>query len=925
MGDAALDAFAESLKSLPAAHRQAAYEGFAKAAPEDRPQIARILAEFARNPKAAAAAQEQTRLVRWKADPVVFAEEVFGYFIYDKQADYIRDLAFESRVAAVSGHKTGKLLHPDTPIPTPSGMRRYGDLRVGDEVFSDTGCPCRIVGEVHWKNRPLMRVHFADGTWVDADEKHEWVVHTHKSRKRTWHPAVTVETHELLERLTVPNGRGKDGKPRQIPNFTVDLPGPLQLPRRDLPLDPYVLGAWLGDGTSAGASITGLSEICGSLAAAGCAVGRRTPKKNNRAAKIGIGKATARPHLRGHRNDVTDALRTLGVLNNKHVPNEYLWASKEQRLALLQGLMDTDGHCDKRHRLQFCNTNKQLADSVLFLVRSLGIKARIHEKRATLYGRDMGPKWHVEWGHPLAVFRLPRKLARLRTSWTQKANAHRRMAVVNVERLPDHVDSKCIEVDSPSHLYLCGESMVPTHNSMSYAIVAWWDAHLHGNARVILTSASSGQVDAILWREIVTLWHKAADDKRWDHTPERPSLKPKFKLTPEEPPGLAQTGIHLANGSEIWGFTTDKRERIAGISGGRLLFLVDEASGYPDDFFEALVGNCMGGNARIGAASQGTKQTGWFYDAFHKKKHIWKTHEMSCYDTPNARAGRVIVSGLASLESIELMKEDFGEDSEQFRIRALGKFPSGSSDAVISRDLVNAGVARWKEVALVDGVYVGDKSFLDDGEGPLVLGVDIARFGDDDTTVTPVRGLRTGTTVTRHGFDTVDVAELAAETARELRRPHERVIIRIDTTGGLGAGPADALRRLRTRHGLEEFDVVDMNYSENARNDKCFRLRDELWWGGRQALKAGAMIPPNPKLERELSEPTYRTRTEDGRIKVESKDEMKKRLKRSPDTADGWLQAVYDPDAYEGRDMPPTYDNVPTNIRLPMSVGVQGF
>jgi phage terminase large subunit-like protein len=201
-------------------------------------------------------------------------------------------------------------------------------------------------------------------------------------------------------------------------------------------------------------------------------------------------------------------LRQLGVLNNKHVPAIYLRASISQRLALLQGLMDTDGSVNDS-KVEFSNSNWLLVEAVAELATSLGQKPVITERRARLNGRDYGPCWRVTWRPTMQVFRLPRKVARLDVSGrSQGLRNHHRM-IIGVERIPP-TPMRCLTVDSPNSMFLCGEGMIPTHNTRTgaetltewakttkgtYAVVG----PTFGDARAICVEGSgSGLIDVLL-------------------------------------------------------------------------------------------------------------------------------------------------------------------------------------------------------------------------------------------------------------------------------------------------------------------------------------------------------------------------------------------------------------------------------------------
>ena len=160
-------------------------------------------------------------------------------------------------------------------------------------------------------------------------------------------------------------------------------------------------------------------------------------------------------------------LNEANLLNAKHIPAVYFRASAPQRLALLQGLMDTDGYIDARGLAEFTSTNRHLAEGVVEIARSLGQKPTLKTGRATLYGKDCGEKYRVTWRPTVDVVSLPRKTKRLKPYGAQgMRNCHR--MIVGVTEIPVQ-PMRCITVDSPNAMYLAGEGMVPTHNTRSGA------------------------------------------------------------------------------------------------------------------------------------------------------------------------------------------------------------------------------------------------------------------------------------------------------------------------------------------------------------------------------------------------------------------------------------------------------------------------
>ncbi len=380
----------------------------------------------------------------------------------------------------------GKLLPLDTPLPTPSGWTTMGEIRKGDELYDETGHQCVVTHVFDIKSEPeLWRLTFDDGSTIDACSDHQWVTfnakelgaltrRTDESRSRrqakrpsrkgkkksklfseviskrnqTHRPATkapptgTIRTTREIA-ATLLNYRGRR-------NHAIEVAEPLLTVAAELPIAPYLLGVWLGDGTRTTGQVTSADpEIFESFTRLGYELGKPASKPNSKAvSKTVLG-------LRGQ-------LAALCVLDNKHIPSVYTRASKEQRLALLQGLMDTDGTV-ARHSgaAEFTTTCPRLAEGIAELIVSLGWKARVREGRAKLSGKDHGPKWTLKWNASDYVFRLDRKRD-LQTLATRRTCRFR--YIVNAERIASR-PGRCISVDSDRRLYLAGKQMVPTHNS----------------------------------------------------------------------------------------------------------------------------------------------------------------------------------------------------------------------------------------------------------------------------------------------------------------------------------------------------------------------------------------------------------------------------------------------------------------------------
>lgn len=346
----------------------------------------------------------------------------------------------------------GKALALDTLVPTPSGFKELREIAPGDAVFDDAGQPT-LVANVSpvMIGRPCREVEFSDGTIVVTDVDHRW--RTTDKRGRSARPRISrvVTTGEIEQTLRAG---------REI-NHQIALAAPIQYPRRELSIDPYVLGVWIGDGTTTKAEVTTAdAPILDAIASGGYAVAaRRTARLTYRIGGVGHTRNLATGRYEQN-SSLSSSLRALGLLGNKHIPGTYLRASVEQREALLQGLMDTDGYVDSLGRCDIVTTKRRLADDYAELIASLGFRPTLAKKRAMLNGVDRGPAYEIQFVPDRVVFRLPRKRARQKTSGI----VHRFRSIKRVNVVPS-VPVKCIEVTAPSRLFLITRAFIPTHNS----------------------------------------------------------------------------------------------------------------------------------------------------------------------------------------------------------------------------------------------------------------------------------------------------------------------------------------------------------------------------------------------------------------------------------------------------------------------------
>ena len=240
---------------------------------------------------------------------------------------------------------------------------------------------------------------------------------------------------------------------------SIPLALPLRLPERSLSVDPYLLGLWLGDGTSSSAAITCHADDEPHYRSRAEAAGERWRIQKN------CGDILTCVLTRGPVPLFWTRLKEMGLVRNKHVPMEYLRSDQQQRLALLQGLMDSDGYIDDvRGSAEFTSTSERLARATLELLLTLGQKPTLGRGNATLNGRIIGDKWRVHFSPTLMVVSLQRKVERLAPFLdARKAPALSRLDQRYIRSVEPEgtADTSCLEVDSVSGLFLSGTHLVP--------------------------------------------------------------------------------------------------------------------------------------------------------------------------------------------------------------------------------------------------------------------------------------------------------------------------------------------------------------------------------------------------------------------------------------------------------------------------------
>lgn len=421
--------------------------------------------------------------------------------------------------------------------------------------------------------------------------------------------------------------------------------------------------------------------------------------------------------------------------------------------------------------------------------------------------------------------------------------------------------------------------------SSAAAGIALWYYCSFDDARVVMTSTTSRQVDEILWRELRMmrarggrcLACKAADPDGMVIT--RPC--PHSSLIEGDQGVLARTGLKSADFREVVGFTARESEAVAGISGRNLLYIADEASGIPDEIYEAIEGNRAGG-ARIVLLGNPTRNEGEFFEASESKAHLYRVITISSEESPNVVAGEVLIPGLATRDWIEEKKLEWGQDSPLYKVRVKGEHALHEDGKIFSIHAISAAEQRWYETPETGRLFVGL-----DPAGPSGSG--------DETVFAPRRGLKVLDLQAHRGLN--DEAHLVHLLALLIKHklPRETPVVVLDREGSIGSSLLGLLRNY-VDDNPGAFELVSVRASDRAvRKPQIYdRVRDELCANLEAWLRDGGALPEDVKLAKELHALEWHTQLT-GRLKVTPKDEVRKMLGRSPDRYDATTLSVWEP------------------------------
>lgn len=438
-------------------------------------------------------------------------------------------------------------------------------------------------------------------------------------------------------------------------------------------------------------------------------------------------------------------------------------------------------------------------------------------------------------------------------------------------------DVQCIQVDSPDHLYLCGEGAVPTHNSMIASVLAcWWvSTKPPGQAIVVSTAPTYAQVNKILWEEIRK--HHSNASRGEYPMPGRVTQADEWKLGDGQIVGF---GRKPAKGD---------RHSFHGIHRRYVLALLDEACGIPEEIWTGVEAITTNVGCRILAIGNPDDINTDFGKNFTEPKtaHLWHRISIPASSTPNFTGEpvpRLLNEVLVSRDWVAERKDDWGEKDPRYISKVMAEFPKESMSSLFSPSLVADAIDEPPAPALYS---------------VLRLGVDVARFGSDKTVVVSYSGVTAQIEESWSGTDTVSSAHKVLQIAERLKEERKApwVEIRVDAVG-LGAGVVDTLNARAMLLPEPWFTVYEMHGSAappvNVGGSVYGFYNARAYWFEqlRQKMRNGSvnLVDPDELLADDLKMVFYSFKN--GRLLIASKEDMRKEYGRSPDYADALTYAT---------------------------------
>lgn len=809
--------------------------------------------------------EAQKKRAAYKDDPVAWARDIAGQHLWSSQAEVARSVAANQNVAVKAGHSVGKALSLDTPLPTPTGWTTMGDVQPGDFLLDENANPTRVIATSDTWMEDTYRVTFEDGTYIDAAAQHEWNVldltkRTARMKRGVedwrdyWDSTVIKETQELYREQLTRSGQSR---------WRIPAARAMKGRYQDFLIDPYVLGAWLGGGSSHGAFMTVHPddfEILSRFEDAGYRVRELSGEYSWSFADNGVFVAT---------------IRDMDLWKNKHIPESYLRSSIPQRQELLRGILDTDGRVSRNGVVTIDLMSEKLARGVAELVRSLGGRATFRLRDATLNGRVVGTRCRmtikIQDFNPFSLKRKADRWAAVRNGGKSEAT---KRSIVSIE-LIETVPTKCVHVDSERHLFLAGEGMIPTHNSYLAALLScWWVDTRYPDCFLASTAPSTAQIGAIVWREINRM--KALIDRRYkegliDHT--LPGYITSDNVWKTE------AGIPIGFGRKPPDQKTDDAFQGLHASQG-VLAIGDEAVGLTEEMIDALGNITATKNSRRVLICNPTNPASYVARLFKDRPANWTFHTISVLNSPNFTEERFetppkVLEALADQSFVDSKREEYGEGSPRWVSRIEGEFAW------------DVGNTLFKATDL-EKAY--DTDIVPAEDVRPVLGVDVSRS-------------KTGDTNTIYEFCDGKLRFVdewndpnAMNTARKIHQiALEKGVAEVRIDGvGLGGPIADAVREMSS----DKYEVIEiLGGNPSPDRNRWYNFRAWSFWTFQNRMSKGEIdvTVEDEQLAGELMGIEIKVRSSGiENLLLESKEDMRKRGVKSPNRADAANYAQLD-------------------------------
>lgn len=737
------------------------------------------------------------------------------------------------RMARASGNGVGKLQPKSLWLDTPAGRRQWGDIHVGDYLFGADGSPVEVKQRHENGIQAIYRVTLDDGSSTLVGDDHLWTVRGHQQRRKDYagsagHNAwITITTKEISNRGVLrKNGNGGAYRQWEIP-----VQGPAQFPKQEVPIHPYLMGIWLGD-----------PELADRLRGFGY---RLTDRDNGKT-----------KHILGIKHLMTDPVFKCGS-PTRYIPEPYKYNDIDSRIELLRGLLDTDGEVNGPGSIGYSTTSRQLADDVIWLVRSIGGKAMLQPTtKHGWYPDEHGERVHCRDCHRITInldfnpFTLEYRKSRHKLS----EQRYRTRWIDSIE-FSHYEDSMCVTVNQTDGLYLTNDFIV-THNSCCMSLITWWLLITRSHSKGTITANTWTQLDTKTRPEIEKWYGRLRGCKDWFLIQERGiyhkqhyatwfcSIQPWDESNPE-----AFAGQHNRESTNF--------------------IIFDEGSAVADVIWEFADKAMRDGEPFFFAYGNPTRNKGKFYEiCFGGERAAWDSKSI------DARTSR-----FPNQSEIQRDIEKYGLDSDEIKVHVLGLPPSQSEDQLIPRATVEGAQQRQISPLPTD---------------PLIAGVDVPDGGSAWFVVRFRRGLsaRPGPLVPepiRVAGSKITREQMIARLAMVLtdRDPCRRVsAMFVDKAFG-----SPIVERL---HMMEHRNVFEVGFGDDSpeivlpgKKRRFANQRAYMWNEMKDWLSRGCIDANDKKLLVDLTAPGFHfQRSGDGAMVLESKADMQKRGQPSPDDGD---------------------------------------